>query len=159
MSARMLDPSPMPEPTDAQRRQLDEHTAAELEFDVDATMRTVDDDAEYEWQPAGLRIRGRDEIAAHVRRVPAPLEGARPTRSSSGSRSARSSGARWAGSASRSRSSATSRATVDRHDFVVVVLFGEHGVKGERTYSSPEFARLTLGDYYDDLVAAQRPPT
>ncbi len=50
-------------PTDAQRRQLDEHAAAELEFDVAATMRTVDDDAEYEWQPAGIRIRGRDEIA------------------------------------------------------------------------------------------------
>jgi hypothetical protein len=42
---------------------------------------------------------------------------------------------------------------VDRHDFVVVVLFGEHGVRGERTYSSPEFARLTLGDYYDDMAA------
>ena len=50
-------------PTDAQRRQLDEHTAAELTFDVDATMRTVDDDAEYEWQPAGIRIRGPEEIA------------------------------------------------------------------------------------------------
>ena len=34
-----------------------------------------------------------------------------------------------------------------------------HGVKGERTYSSEDFARLTLGDYYDGLVAAQRPPT
>jgi hypothetical protein len=41
----------------------------------------------------------------------------------------------------------------DRHDFVVVVLNGRHGVKGERTYSSADFARLTLGGYYDELVA------
>jgi hypothetical protein len=41
---------------------------------------------------------------------------------------------------------------VERHDFVVVVLHGRTGVRGERTYSSVEFARLSLGSYYDELL-------
>ncbi len=145
----------MPEPADAQRRQLDEHTAAELEFDVDATMRTVDDDAEYEWQPAGLRIRGREEIermyAAFLprwRKLADTTELRFEVRTEFWSEVGR---IREQIAFVRNESGG-----VDRHDFVVVVLFGEHGVKGERTYSSPEFARLTLGDYYDDLVAEQR---
>jgi hypothetical protein len=145
----------MPGPTDAQRRQLDEHTAAELEFDVDATMRTVDGDAEYEWQPAGLRIRGREEIE---RMYAAFL----PRWKELGDTSELRFEVRtefW-NEVGRIREQVAfvrnESGDIDRHDFVVVVLFGEHGVKGERTYSSPEFARLTLGDYYDDLVAAQR---
>jgi hypothetical protein len=144
----------MPEPTDAQRRQLDEHTAAELEFDVDATMRTVDDDAEYEWQPAGVRIRGREETermyAAFLPRwkeLMGTSELRFEVRTEFWSEVGR---IREQVAFVRNESGGT-----DRHDFVVVVLFGENGVKGERTYSSSEFARLTLGDYYDDLVAKQ----
>jgi len=37
---------------------------------------------------------------------------------------------------------------IERHDFVVVVLWGEHGVRGERTYASEAFHRLVLGDDY-----------
>ena len=145
----------MPDPTDAQRRQLDEHAAAELAFDVDATMRTVDDDPEYEWQPAGLRIRGRDETermyAAFLPRwqeLTATADLRFEVRSEFWSDVGR---IREQVAFVRNGAGGT-----DRHDFVVVVLFGEHGVKGERTYSSPEFARLTLGDYYDDLVAQPR---
>ena len=143
------------EPTEAQRRQLDEHTAAELKFDVDATMRTVDDDAEYEWQPAGLRIRGRDEVARmYAAFLPRWKELADTTdlrfevRTEFWSRVGR---IREQVAFIRNESG-----DIDRHDFVVVVLFGKHGVNGERTYSSPAFARLTLGAYYDDLLAAQR---
>ena len=145
-------------PTDAQRRQLDEHTAAELTFDVDATMRTVDDDAEYEWQPAGIRIRGPEEIA---RMYAAFLSRWKELTDTVGLRFEIRT--EFWSEVGRIREQVAfvrdeSGAEV-RHDFVVVVLFGEHGVKGERTYSSDEFARLTLGDYYDGLVAAQRPPT
>jgi hypothetical protein len=148
----------MREPTDAQRRQLDDHTAAELEFDVDATMRTVDTDAEYEWQPAGLRIRGRHEIermyAAFLprwRELAATAELGFEVRTEFWSNVGR---IREQVAFVRNESG-----DVDRHDFVVVVLFGEHGVNGERTYSSPEFARLTLGDYYDHLVANHKDTT
>lgn len=145
----------MPEPTDAQRRQLDAHTAAELEFDVDATMRTVDDDAEYEWQPGGLRIRGREEIARmYGAFLPRWKELADTTDLRFEVRT------EFWSSVGRIREQVAfvrnESAGIDRYDFVVVVLFGETGVNGERTYSSPEFARLTLGDYYDELVAAQR---
>jgi hypothetical protein len=142
-------------PTDAHRRQLDDHTAAELEFDVDATMRTVDDDAEYEWQPAGLRIRGRDEIERmYGAFLPRWKELADTTELRFEVRT------EFWSAVGRIREQVAfvrnESGGFDRHDFVVVVLFGEHGVKGERTYSSPEFARLTLGHYYDDMVAAQR---
>jgi hypothetical protein len=145
-------PGVVTEPSDAQRRQLDEHTAAELEFDVDATMRTVDDDPEYEWQPAGLRIRGRDETermyAAFLPRWRSLVDDADlrfEVRTEF-----------WSGEGRIREQVAYVRnddGGTDRHDFVVVVLFGANGVKGERTYSSPDFARLTLGDYYDTLVA------
>ncbi len=145
-------------PTDAQRRQLDEHTAAELTFDVDATMQTVDDDAEYEWQPADIRIRGPEEIA---RMYAAFLSRWKELTDTVGLRfEVRT---EFWSDVGRIREQVAfvrdeSGAEV-RHDFVVVVLFGEHGVKGERTYSSEDFARLTLGDYYDGLVAAPRAPT
>ena len=145
-------------PTDAQRRQLDEHTAAELAFDVDATMRTVDDDAEYEWQPAGIRIRGPEEIA---RMYAAFLPRWKKLTDTAGLRFEIRT--EFWSEVGRIREQVAfvrdESGTEVRHDFVVVVLFGEHGVKGERTYSSDEFARLTLGDYYDGLVAAPRPPT
>jgi hypothetical protein len=142
-------------PTDAQRRQLDDHTAAELEFDVDATMRTVDGDAEYEWQPAGLWIRGRDEIERmYSAFLPRWKELADTTELRFEVRT------EFWNEVGRIREQVAfvrnESGGFDRHDFAVVVLFGENGVKGERTYSSPEFARLTLGDYYDDMVAAQR---
>ena len=142
----------MPEPTVAQRRQLDDHTAAELAFDVAATMRTVDDDPEYAWQPAGLTIRGRDETermyAAFLPRWKELVRTADlrfEVRTEFWSELGR---IREQVAFVRNESGGT-----DRHDFVVVVLFGSRGVKGERTYSSADFARLTLGDYYDDLVA------
>jgi hypothetical protein len=148
----------MPGPTDAQRRQLDEHAAAELEFDVDATMRTVDDDAEYEWQPAGIRIRGPAEIA---RMYAAFLPRWKELNDTLGLRFEIRT--EFWSEVGRIREQVAfvrdKSGTEVRHDFVVVVLFGEHGVKGERTYSSEGFARLTLGDYYDRLVAAPRPPT
>jgi hypothetical protein len=145
----------VPEPTDAQRRQLDDHTAAELEFDVDATMQTVDDDPEYEWQPAGLGIRGRVETARMYRAFLTRWKHLNETadlrfevRSEFWSHVGR---IREQIAFVRNDSG-----DVVRHDFVVVVLFGHNGVKGERTYSSPEFARLTLGDYYT-LIADAHP--
>jgi hypothetical protein len=140
------------EPSDAQRRQLEDHTAAELEFDVDATMRTVDDDPEYEWHPAGLKVRGREEIervyAAFLPRWKELMTTAElrfEVRTEFWSEAGRI----------REQVAFVRNAdgTSERHDFVVVVLFGSNGVAGERTYSSPEFARLTLGDYYNELVA------
>jgi hypothetical protein len=142
----------MHEPSSAQRHQLEDHTAAELAFDVAATMRTVDDDPEYEWQPAGVRIRGREETermyAAFLPRWKELMSTADlrfEVRTEFWSERGR---IREQVAFVRNDSGGT-----DRHDFVVVVLFGSRGVKGERTYSSADFARLTLGDYYDELVA------
>lgn len=150
----------MPEPTDKQRRQLDDHAAAELEFDVDATMRTIDDDPEYEWQPAGLKIRGREEtermyamFLPRWKELMTTADLRFEVRTEFWSEAGR---IREQVAFVRNDSGGT-----DRHDFVVVVLFGKNGVKGERTYSSPEFAHLTLGDYYDTLIAkrSRRAPT
>ena len=43
-----------------------------------------------------------------------------------------------------------------RHDFVVMVRFGANGVRGERTYASPELNRLFLGEFYDELEPIAR---
>ena len=134
-------------PTDAQRRQLDEHATAELTFDLDAVMATVDADCEYEWQPQGLGLRGLDECrrmyAAFLPRWE-ELERTRDLRF--GMRSEF-----WNDEARIREQVGFVRGAdgkIERHDFVVVVLWGEHGVRGERTYASEAFHRLVLGDEY-----------
>ena len=140
-------------PTDAQRRQLDDHTAAELTFDVDAVMATVDDDPHFEWQPMGLHLRGRDECRRmYATFLPRWDELVRTRELRFEMRT------EFWSDVGRSREQVAfvrnDNGRIDRHDFVVVVLFGRNGVKGERTYCSAAFARLTLGDYYDSLGAA-----
>ncbi|HXY91518.1 MAG TPA: hypothetical protein VEP49_03505 [Acidimicrobiia bacterium] len=145
----------MSAPTAAQRRQLDEHAAAELTFDVDATMRTVDDDPEYEWQPGNLAIRGRAETA---RMYAAFLPRWRELTETADLRfEVRSEF--WSDIGRMREQVAFVRhhdGTLVRHDFVVVVLFGARGVKGERTYCSRDFARLTLGAYYEQIGSTPR---
>ena len=98
-------------------------------------------------------MRGRAAVPTHVRGVPSALEELE-----------RSAGLRF-----EVRSEVVERAGTDpraggvrvrrnrrrdvRHDFVVMVEFGEHGVRGERTYASTELHRLFLGDHFDDLDA------
>jgi len=134
-------------PTDAQRRQLDEHAIAELTFDLDAVMATVDADCEYEWQPQGLGLRGLDECrrmyAAFLPRWQ-ELERTRDLRFEVRSEF-------WNDEARIREQVGFVRGAdgkIERHDFVVVVLWGEHGVRGERTYASEAFHRLVLGDEY-----------
>ena len=134
-------------PTDAQRRQLDDHTTAELTFDLDAVMATVDADCEYEWQPQGLGLRGLEECrrmyAAFLPRW-AELERTRDLRFEVRSEF-------WNDEARIREQVAFVRGDdgrIQRHDFVVVVLWGEHGVRGERTYAAEAFHRLVLGDEY-----------
>jgi len=134
-------------PTDAQRRQLDEHATAELTFDLDAVMATVDADCEYEWQPQGLGLRGLDECrrmyAAFLPRWQ-ELERTRDLRFEVRSEF-------WNDEARIREQVGFVRGAdgkIERHDFVVVVLWGEHGVRGERTYASEAFHRLVLGDEY-----------
>ena len=139
-------------PSAAQRRLLDAHAAAEMQFDLDAVMSTVDDDCSYEWQPMGLGLRGHAECrrmyAAFLPRWEELIR-TRDLRFEVRTEF-------WSDEG-RSREQVAflrgASGQVQRHDFVVVVLFGQRGVRGERTYSSPEFARLTLGDYYDQLTA------
>jgi len=45
---------------------------------------------------------------------------------------------------------------LDRHEFVVVVELGEHGVTAERTYGAEAFHRLTLGSLFDELTPIER---
>src|SRR6478609_5734095 len=137
-------------PTETQRRLLDEHAAAEMQFDLDAVMATVDEDCAYEWQPMGLGLRGLDECRRmYATFLPRWEELARTRDLRFEVRS------EFWGDEGRIREQVAflrgETGKQERHDFVVVVLFGSRGVRGERTYSSPEFARLTLGDYYDRL--------
>lgn len=139
-------------PTEAERRQLADHTNAELAFDVDAVMRTVDDDPEYEWHPGGFAIRGRE---ATRRMYAAFLPRWRDLADRSDLRfEVRS---EFWNDAGRIREQVAivgnDTGGTDRYDFVVVVLFGRKGVHGERTYASPTFHRLMLGDYFDELAA------
>ena len=137
-------------PTEAQRRLLEGHAAAELQFDLDAVMATVDDDCAYEWQPIGLGIRGHQECrrmyAAFLPRW-AELVRTRDLRFEVRTEFWNDEG-RIREQVAHLRSE---NGGIEQHDFVVVVLQGVKGVRGERTYSSPEFARLTLGSYYDSL--------
>jgi hypothetical protein len=144
-------------PTAAQREQLDAHAAAELTFDLDAVMATVDAGCAYEWQPQGLGLDGLDECrrmySAFLPRWQA-LERERGLRFEVRSEF-------WNDEARIREQVAFMRGEdgeEERHDFVVVVLWGERGVRGERTYASEAFHRLMLGDeYFDSLlrVAAQ----
>jgi hypothetical protein len=141
--------------TDEQRRQLDAHAEAELSFDLDAVMATVDDEPEYEWQPAGLGLRGRDACA---RMYASFLPRWKNLAETAGLRfEVRT---EWWNDDGRIREQVAfvrnAAGGIDRHDFVVVVLFGAAGVKGERMFSSPEFARLLCGDYYDELRPVER---
>lgn len=145
-------------PTDAQRARLEGHAAAELTFDLDAVMTTVDDGCEYEWQPQGLGLTGRDECrrmyAAFLPRWQA-LEQERALRFEVRSEF-------WNDEARIREQVAFVRdddGTELRFDFVVVVLWGDHGVRGERTYASEVFHRLMLGDeYFDSLAPIDRQP-
>jgi hypothetical protein len=146
----------MTDSADARRRQLDLHAEAELRFDLDAVMATVDDEPEYEWQPAGLGLRGRADCermyAAFLPRwqeLAATADLRFEVRTEFWSDVGRI----------REQVAYVTNADggTDRYDFVVVVLFGRNGVLGERTYSSEAFARLSLGDYYDELQPIPRP--
>ncbi|MFN8027211.1 MAG: hypothetical protein U0W40_12875 [Acidimicrobiia bacterium] len=136
----------MSTPTPENKAKLDGHAAAELTFDLDAVMATVDTDCEYEWQPQGLRLTGRDECrrmyAAFLPRWQA-LERDRGLRFEVRSEF-------WNDEARIREQVAFIRPEGGgdevRHDFVVVVLWGATGVRGERTYASEEFHRLMLGD-------------
>jgi hypothetical protein len=145
--------SPSSAPTPPQRQQLDDHATAELTFDVDAVMATVDADCAYEWQPQGLGLRGVDECrrmyAAFLPRWQA-LERDRGLRFEVRSEF-------WNDEARIREQVAFVRGDdgqEERHDFVVVVLWGDHGVRGERTYASEAFHRLVLGDEYFDSLAS-----
>jgi hypothetical protein len=136
-----------PGPTAAHRRQLDDHATAELTFELDAVMATVDADCEYEWQPQGLGLRGLDECrrmyAAFLPRWE-ELERTRDLRFEVRTEF-------WNDEARIREQVAFVRGDdgkIERHDFVVVVLWGEHGVRCERTYASEAFHRLVLGDAF-----------
>ena len=136
-------------PTDAQRRQLDDHAAAELRFDVDAVMETVDDDCTYEWHPDGRALHGRD---ACRRMYEAFLPRWRTLAAESGLRfEVRSEAWSDAGRIREQVAFVTRAGAEERHDFVVMVEFGERGVRAERTYASTTLHRLFLGDHYDEL--------
>ena len=149
-------PGPGGGPTDAQRRQLADHATAELTFDLDAVMATVDAGCEYEWQPQGLGLRGLDECrrmyAAFLPRWQ-ELEQTRDLRFEVRTEF-------WNDEARVREQVAYVRGDdgqTQRHDFVVVVLWGDDGVRGERTYASEEFHRLVLGDeYFDSLTPIER---
>jgi hypothetical protein len=146
-------------PTAAQRRQLDGHAAAELTFDLDAVMATVDADCEYEWQPQGLGLRGLDECrrmyAAFLPRWQ-ELERTRDLRFEVRTEFWNDE-ARIREQVAFVRGDGPDDGSIERHDFVVVVLWGEHGVRGERTYASEAFHRLVLGDeYFDSLDRIER---
>jgi hypothetical protein len=137
-------------PSPEQRRRLDEHAAAELRFDVDAVMDTVDDDCVYEWHPDGRVLRGH---AACRRMYEVFLPRWRDLERRAGLRFEVRSEA-W-GPQGRIReqvayvSDGSGREV--RHDFVVLVEPGVRGVHAERTYASTELHRLFLGDHYDEL--------
>lgn len=138
-------------PTDAQRRQLDDHAAAELRFDVDAVMDTVDDDCTYEWHPDGRVLHGRD---ACRRMYEAFLPRWQRLAAEAGLRFEVRSEA-WSDRGRIREQVAfvvTPGGVEERHDFVVMVEFGARGVRSERTYASTALHRLFLGDHYDELA-------
>lgn len=140
----------MPRPTDVQRRQLDDHAAAELRFDIDAVMGTVDDDCTYEWHPVGRALHGRD---ACRRMYEAFLPRWQELERTAGLRfEVRSEAWSTVGRIREQVAFVSDGAGGEvRHDFVVMVEFGEHGVRSERTYASTELHRLFLGGHFDAL--------
>ncbi len=140
----------MTDAADPRRRQLDLHAEAELTFDLAAVMATVDDEPEYEWQAAGLGLRGRE---ACERMYAAFLPRWKELAATADLRfEVRTEFWNDLGRIREQVAYVTNAdGGTDRYDFIVVVLFGRNGVLGERTYSSEAFARLTLGDYYDEL--------
>lgn len=135
---------------DARRLKLDRHAAAELLFDLDAVMDTVDDDPSYEWHPGRKGIVGRESVARMYsvflprwKRLAQSADLVFEVRSEF-----------WNDEARIREQVAHVRdasGDIDHFDFVVVVLLGERGVTGERTYACDELYHLMFGDYYDEL--------
>ena len=137
-------------PNAAQRRQLDDHAAAELRFDVDGVMDTVDEECAYEWHPVGRGLRGH---AACRRMYEAFLPRWQELERTAGLRFEVRSEAWSEHGRIREQVAYVSDGTGGeiRHDFVVMVELGPGGVRGERTYASTELHRLFLGDHFDEL--------
>jgi hypothetical protein len=137
------------------RARLEMHTNAELSFDLDAVMATVDDDPCFEWHPVGRAASGRDEVR---RMYSVFLPRWRDLAESAALRfEVRSEF--WNGRGRIREQVAFVRneaGDLDRHEFVVVVELGEHGVTAERTYGAEAFHRLTLGSLFDELAPIDR---
>ncbi len=121
------------------------HAAAEGIGDLDAVLRTLEDDPRYELQPVGLEFRGMDAVRAYYDYFFSTFSSF------------------VAGAALRSDSVAAdgvvqeytiwtrtgSVGGLERHEVVGILTFGDDRLSGERVYGSERLLRLMFGPVYD----------
>ena len=136
---------------DEQLALLEAHGDAERRFDVEATMATMDPNPAYEWHPDGRRIEGTAAVRAMYEAFLSNWE----RLSQEGTLEFGTPRGEWFNDEGRIREEVTivhhPDGTSTRYDYVVVVLTGERGIRGERTYGSPDLLRVLMGPHYDTL--------
>jgi hypothetical protein len=121
------------------------HADAEARDDLETTMATLEDDPVYELQPVGRRLVGR-ELAEQYYEYFFP--NFRPLVVGYELRS------EWANDDGLAQEYTiwvrADDGTVDRHDVIGILTFGDTKLSGERVYGSERILRLMFGPVYDE---------
>jgi hypothetical protein len=116
------------------------HAAAEAEGDLAGTLATLDPDPAYEFEPAGLLLRGLPAVKVYYEHFFAtfqPLIAGYELRGE------------WLNDEGLGQEYwidlRTPMGGVERHAVIGILLFGERGLRGERIYASDRMLRTMFG--------------
>jgi len=120
------------------------HAAAEANGDFAATMGTLDPNPVYEFQPAGLLLRGTAGVRAYYEHFFATFQ---PRIAGYEMRS------EWVNDEGLGQEYRihlhTPEGGTETHAVIGILLFGERGLRGERLYASDRMLRIMFGPAWD----------
>ena len=132
-------------------RLLDAHAEAERRFDLEATIATLAPHPVFEWHPDGRRIAG----TSAVREMYANFLPTWQALQAEGRLEFLAPRATWFNDEARIREELAVVRDVDgvehRFAFVVAVIVGDDGIRGERLYGSPVLLDALMGEHYATL--------
>lgn len=119
------------------------HADAEAQGDLDATLATLDSDPVYEFEPAGLLLRGLPAVRVYYEHFFAtfqPLIAGYELRGE------------WQNDEGLGQEwwidLRTTEGGTERHAVIGILLFGRRGLRGERIYASDRMLRTMFGPAY-----------
>ena len=120
------------------------HAAAEASGDFEATMNTLDPEPVYEFQPAGLLLRGRPAIRTYYQHF---FETFQPRIAGYQMRG------EWVNEEGLGQEYwievRNDDGSVETHPVIGILLFGERGLRGERLYASDRMLRIMFGPAWE----------